>query len=353
MRAWVRMKRGAAYVLCGVMLWFAGACPRASAYGAFQSGGSGVSPSTAAASLPNTQALTLPGFSAELRRLENLIGGGKSPDHFAALQRELPADWQVQTPSRTYSIATAPLRLLLQKESPDDAEAWLHNLRAQAESAEAEAGAKQHDADAAASAELKSILAESRFGAVAPPGWLEVQRQKLYHWIGELFDKIFGGLARHPLGTEILFWMLIAGAVGFVAMLVWRYFARRDGLDKWQAGAAAPVRLRTWQEWLRTAREAAARGDYREAVHSAYWAGIFRLQDTGALPRDRAKTPREYLRALDAPRPASAESREKFKQPLAAITTLFERVWYANRGVREEDFIETLRQLEALGCRLD
>ncbi len=293
--------------------------------------------------------MTLPEFSAELRRLENLVGGGKSPDHFAALQRELPAEWQVQAQGRVFSIATAPLRLLLRKDSNSDAEAWLHNLRAQVDSAAV--NDEQHAGDA--SAELKNILADSRFAAVAPPGWFEVQKQKVYRWIGQLFDKVFSGMARHPLGTEILFWVLIAAAVGFVAMLVWRYFARRDGMNNWQAEAAAPMRLRSWQEWLRGAREAAGRGDYREAVHSAYWSGIFRLQDTGALPRDRAKTPREYLRALDAPRPASAESREQFKQPLAAITTLFERVWYANRGARAEDFTETLRQLEALGCRLD
>jgi hypothetical protein len=352
MRFRVHMKRGAAYLLCGLMLWFAAANSRPLACAATQSAAEpGVASAARAPSLPNTQTFTLDEFSKELHRLENLIGKEKSPNHFAALQRELPPDWQVQTHGRIYSIATAPLRLLLRKDSTDDAEAWLHNLREQVDLAEPAAEERR---DGNAAAELKNILADSRFAAVAPPGWFEVQKQKIYHWIGQLFDKLFGGMARHPLGTEILFWVLIAAGVGFVAMLVYRYFARRDGMDKWEA-TPAPVRLRTWQEWLRAAREAAAHSDYREAVHSAYWAGIFRLQDSGALPRDRAKTPREYLGALDAPRPASAsaESREKFKQPLATITTLFERVWYANRGVREEDFTETLRQLEALGCRLD
>jgi Domain of unknown function (DUF4129) len=352
MRFRVHMKRGAAYWLCGLILWLSATSGRPLACAATQSAAEpDVASAARPASLPNTQTLTLDEFSKELHRLENLIGGGKSPDHFAALQRELPAEWQVQTKDRTYSIATAPLRLLLRKDSTHDAEAWLHNLRAQIDSAEPAAEERR---DGNAAAELKNILADSRFAAVAPPGWFEVQKQKIYRWIGQLFDELFGGMARHPLGTEILFWVLIAAAVGFVAMLVWRYFARRDGVDKWEA-TPAPVRLRSWQEWLRAAREAAARSDYREAVHSAYWAGIFRLQDSGALPRDRAKTPREYLRALDAPRPASAagESREKFKQPLAAITMLFERVWYANRGARPEDYTETMRQLEALGCRLD
>jgi hypothetical protein len=39
-------------------------------------------------------------------------------------------------------------------------------------------------------------------------------------------------------------------------------------------------------------------GDYRMAIHCAYWAGIARLQDWAHLAPDRAKTPREYLRAL-------------------------------------------------------
>src|SRR6202012_1519719 len=129
---------------------------------------------------------------------------------------------------------------------------------------------ERRDGDAAA--ELENILADSRFAAVAPPGWWEVQRQKIYHWIGQLFDRLFSGMGRHPLGAEILFWVLIAGAVGFVAMLVWRYFARRDGSGNWQA-TPAPVRLRSWQEWLGAAREAAGRGDYRQGGHPACLGG--------------------------------------------------------------------------------
>src|SRR6202030_212073 len=111
-----------------------------------------------------------------------------------------------------------------------------------------------------------------------------------------------------------------------------------------------------WQEWIHAAREAAARGDFREAVHSAYWAGISRLEETGVLPRDRTKTPREYLQLIDA-RPLAAEldshAAQDYKKPLAALTSRLERIWYANRLARLEDFDDTLRHLEALGCSLE
>jgi hypothetical protein len=113
------------------------------------------------------------------------------------------------------------------------------------------------------------------------------------------------------------------------------------------------MRSRSWQEWIRAARESAARGDYREAIHSAYWAGITRLQDAGALPLDRAKTPREYLRALSAPRAPEQESTEKYKEPLRKLTTNLELAWYANRKADSAEFSETLQHVEALGCRLD
>ena len=176
----VGMKRCAASVSFGLMVWLASAGGCAAARAATQTAEPGAALATPVASLPDAKALSLEEFSKELQRLENLIGGGKSPDHFAALQRQLPADWQVQAQGRTYSIAAAPLVLLLRKDSSDDAEAWLHNLRAQVDSAEADSEERRDDANRDAPAVLKNILADSRFGKVAPPGWLEVQRQKIY-----------------------------------------------------------------------------------------------------------------------------------------------------------------------------
>ncbi len=57
---------------------------------------------------------------------------------------------------------------------------------------------------------------------------------------------------------------------------------------------------RDWQLWMADAREAAAHGLWREAIHFLYWAVISRLESKRLWPADRARTPREYL-ALVAP----------------------------------------------------
>jgi hypothetical protein len=109
---------------------------------------------------------------------------------------------------------------------------------------------------------------------------------------------------------------------------------------------------RSWQEWIRAAREAAAHGDFREAVHSVYWAGIVNLEDSGVIEPDRTRTPREYLRAVaessgDAPAPSA-----KLRAPLAALTSRLERVWYGLRPAGAEDFQECMERVQELGCRL-
>jgi hypothetical protein len=137
-----------------------------------------------------------------------------------------------------------------------------------------------------------------------------------------------------------------------VAIWLVRFLQSRDRFDT-LASSGSVIAPRTWQEWIRMAREAANRGDYREGVHSAYWAGIVRLEDSGVLPRDRTRTPREYLRLVTEPSSGELLSRPMHREPLAALTSRLERIWYANRGAGPEDFHDSLRQLEALGCPLE
>ncbi|MGA2346756.1 MAG: DUF4129 domain-containing protein, partial [Candidatus Sulfotelmatobacter sp.] len=103
-----------------------------------------------------------------------------------------------------------------------------------------------------------------------------------------------------------------------------------------------PVSAKEWAIWLSEARGAAAKGEWRDAIHLAYWAGISFLERQGTWKPDRARTPREYLRLLSS----SSEHRET----LTALTRIFELAWYANRGASERTFSQTLEELEKLGC---
>jgi Domain of unknown function (DUF4129) len=290
-------------------------------------------------------------FAAELQRLDAELQKKSSPTSIKDFRNGLPPSWNVSTPERDYSISTKPLRDQLTGNSAANAGSWIEHLQMEVESAQRAEGQPL----AAAQTQLNKILAGRGFEGVRPPTYLELLREGASAWLQRMLLKLFSGLSRHPIGAKVLFWVVLIAGVGFVALWIFRYISGRDSMNFFQPGSTT-VTARTWQEWIRAAREAAARGDFREAVHSAYWAGISRLEETGALPRDRTKTPREYLRLVDTQaRGAEVEGHaaEDYRKPLAALTSRLERIWYANRMARLEDFDDTLRQLEALGCSLE
>ena len=287
-------------------------------------------------------------FAAELHRLSGVLDEKPSVNEMAALRDSLPRRWIVSTPEHTYAISSQPLRNQLTALSSDKAQVWVDRLATELELSAASPGQTSREAQA----ELQRILARPEFAAVRPPSAWELFRQRMGAWLARMLLRLFGGIGRHPIGGAILFWFIIVAGVGAIALWMFRFFASRDRLDSLPPSQSVHA-SRTWQEWIRAAREAAHRGDFREAVHSAYWAGIVRLEDVGVVPRDRTKTPREYLRLVTDPLPGELPSHPSHREPLAALTSRFERTWYANRGAGPEDFRESLRQLEALGCQLE
>ena len=288
-------------------------------------------------------------FVVEIRGMESSLKRKTSPEEIKAFRDSLPANWTVATPEKTYTISSQPLRDQLTPESRDKALAWLDRLAEEINKSSAVPAEKL----TGARGELDRILAQSEFAAVRPPTGWDLFRQRLTAWLERMLGKLFVRMGRHPIAGELLFWVIVIGGVVSIALWLFRFLVSRDRLDSLQE-AAIIFSTRTWQEWIRAAREAAGRGDFREAVHSAYWAGIVRLEDTGVVAKDRSKTPREYLRSVTDPKPGELASGPPIqREPLAALTSRFERVWYANRGASREDFQESLRQLEALGCHLE
>jgi len=286
-------------------------------------------------------------FTAELRRIVDVLKKKPSKDEMARLRDSLPKRWMVSTPQGSFSISSEPLRNQLTSLSNEKAQAWVNHL-----AQEVEFSAQSVPGSLNAREGLDRILARSEFGAVRPPSAWDLFRQRLAAWFERMLLRLLGGASRHPLGGQILFWLLIVAAVGLVAMWVFRFFASRDRVNV-LAPSADVIAVRTWQEWIREAREAASRGDFREAVHSAYWAGISRLENLGVVPKDRTKTPREYLQLVDAPADGQLAPAPVHREPLTALTRGLERIWYANRSAGLEDFRESLRHLEAMGCPLE
>jgi Domain of unknown function (DUF4129) len=287
-------------------------------------------------------------FVAELERVSNLLANKPSEKELAVLRDSLPKQWTVQTTEGTYSISTEFLDKELAAGAAGIAKEWADRRLGEVRNYSTRGPAW----NGASRAELDKILAGSEFVGVRPPGPWELWRERVAAWIGRLLDKMFGGIERYPIGGQILFWTIIAACIGFIGLWLIRFLEGFDRMDTLPAGKIV-FATKTWQEWVRMAREAAAQGNFREAVHSAYWAGITRLEDSGALPKDRSKTPREYLRLIANPATHELAQRPNYREPLTELTKRLERTWYANRGAGPDDFKETLRQLEVMGCPLE
>jgi len=298
--------------------------------------------------LPTSPSLTVSALSDELGRISASLRENAAPEKMAGLARTLPGQWTVSTNERSYTISTRYLRDQLSSGSEENANAWVSNLRSQLASYSSTAS----DNAGNARAELNQILGGPEFAAVRPPSAWDLFRQRVSAWFTRLLARLFRTMERYPIGGQILFWFLIVGCVGVIAMWVFRFMISRDRLESLPSGRIARP-SRTWQEWIRIAREAAGRADFRDAIHSAYWAGITRLEDEGSLPKDHSKTPREYLGVLTEPAASDPTPRPNYRQPLSILTLQLERIWYGNRRAGADDFRDSLRQLEALGCTLE
>jgi hypothetical protein len=281
-------------------------------------------------------------LAAELRRIEIAVSNGGDAEVLAAL----PAAWNVTTPERQYSISTEPLRVLL---TPDPSQrslslelagSWLDQL---AQNLEAySAGAANSPSDARA--KLDRILARSEFAGIRPPNAWERFQASVLAWIRKILDKIFAIAGAYPIGSEILFWLAMAAAVGFVGVSLLRLWTRDANLEL-SAVPGGPLPERSSEQWLKAARAAADSGDLRLAIRCAYWAGILHLQSAALVSKDFTLTPREQLRGADP--------NAVYFGPLSALTTALEQFWYARRNAAPDDFRASLQQVEKLGCRLD
>ncbi len=274
-------------------------------------------------------------LAAQLRQMKS--GLDKNPP---TLPAAVPDHWRVVTSDGHYSIASQPLQAQLDEDHIPAARQWLDRMARELEAY----SATPEESPAAARASLTKILARREFSHVHPPSAWDLFRERVAAWIASLLQRILGAAGQHIGAGQVLFWILIVAAIGLIAMWLVRLWRRTDPL------LALPRVLpslasRDSVAWLGEARQAAARSQWREAIHAVYWAGIARLQENRALSEDRTRTPREYLRLIPTGQPA--------RSPLGALTVSLERFWYAKQAAGMADFDESLKHLEALGCRLD
>ncbi len=178
---------------------------------------------------------------------------------------------------------------------------------------------------------MQQVLASPEFRNLQPTVRDSVL-EKFGDWLNRLFESAANLKARSAwVGRALVWGFILAVCLALVWSLLrlerrWRIQITPD-LDRPAPGAAS---ARDWQLWLEDARNAAASGLWREAIHFLYWAAISRLESRRLWPADRARTPREYL--------ALVASEDPRKPGLSQLTSTFERFWYGGREAGEVDY---------------
>ena len=293
---------------------------------------------------PASQPLTLKAYAAGLDRWLVAVNHLKDhPEKAARLCQQLPPAWVVLADGQRFEVSTEWLRSGLETFEKDRRDAKLAPLRARLEAMRQDAQALAVPPPSAwqpAHEKLREILARREFRGVHSPTWIDLLNVRLNRWLAHLLNRFSFGLGSHPGATRVVLWVFMLIAAG--SLLVWmvrRLLQRpRDALRL--EIREAPEIAATWQQMLQEARAAAGRGDSRDAIRRAYWAGIMRLEDLGLWTADGARTHREYLRLLSPGQPQL--------EPLAALTRQFERAWYAGLPASAEDFQTVLSQVEKL-----
>lgn len=280
-------------------------------------------------------------LASELRNLQGSINQRNAREIRAAL----PSAWNVHTPEGNYSLSTERLRAAL-NQSPSSGKAWLNQM-----AGELEEYSEPARTTAGARTDLERILARPEFAGNGPPSAWDRFRERIAAWIEHWFRYLSNLARKDPLGFRVIFWLVIVAAVGLTAFWIFRLW-RRDNYELHLSGSPVSASPRSWKRWLQAAAAASNQGDFRQAIQCAYWAGVSRLQESGALPCDLAHTPREYIRLL-----ATAEkdllASSAVVSPMRTLTSSLERFWYGRGAATDADFSACLACLEALGCRAD
>ena len=297
---------------------------------------------------PSQQPLSLQEYISELDRCSIVLtNSGNDPAALHTLRISIPPQWTVKAGDQSYDVATDWLTdgIAEVESKPASNAAALQQtqqkLAAYREAAQAIETPVPSQTIEHSRATLNGILAAKEFQAIRGPTWLDVLKARIYAWIERLLEKLFGGIGHQRAIGNAIAWTVIALTALLLALWAVRASFRagaRSQMDLSGASAAG----QDWHYWLREAMGAAARGDYRSAIHAAYWAAVARLEETKSLPEDRSRTPRESLRLM---RRDSAEY-----APLSQLTRRFELVWYGYRSANATDWSDAMQQLETLGC---
>jgi hypothetical protein len=264
------------------------------------------------------------------------------PQRATAVLAGLPRAWRVTAGDVTADISTDWVRRDLHawQQQPTAAArtALIERLRFWRDEA-ASAAAPTRDA-AAARVAMARVFEDPAFRSVHGPTWSDRLQQRLLRFLQRVLASAVGSSMLPAITTTFVYALIALGAIA-IAIRLHRSLRRHAERDMTRE-MAVPIESKSWSRWLAEASDAAARGDWRQAVRFTYWAGIAHLESQGAWRPDRSRTPREYLRLVPASSPHAA--------PLGTMTRLLERVWYGTERADASRYDQALVHLKDLGC---
>ncbi len=324
---------------------------------------------SASAGAPVPEMMDLAGYRQTLDQVRSAVEGLSSHAQDAGpLRRSMPKAWKVESRGQRFAVSTEWLDAsLIRLESAPAARAEvkkeilarLDRLRADAAAFDS---APKPDPGAARAA-MEDVLRQRGYASVRQPSWLELALQRLWRIFGRVLGRLFGRVGTHVNVQRMIVWSLIVA--GFVVLVVILRRVLLGALRRTDLNLPpAPKPAKTWRQWAQEALAAAARGNYRAAVHACYWAAVARLGDLGVWNIDPSRTPREYLRMLDRLganvalpgrdrplQPGQAFPPSGVRAAVGTLTGTFERVWYAGQDASANDYRSSVDRLEELGCR--
>jgi hypothetical protein len=290
-----------------------------------------------------TPTLTMSEYVAQLDALASAIDqrDGGRPLNASVPGAQLPSAWRIENSNRVFEIPLASLRLEIRDWAANHDPSVRQRLQDHVRTLRSEAAAfQQPPADRTEQrAHLADILSTPDFDGIHGPTWVDRLRQRLL----QLATRWLGGAL--PLSIIPTIGRVVVFALIAVAILAAGYWARRLFKRTRPVETSVPIAAGSsngWAQCLVAAQDAAARGDWRDAVHFTYWCAVAFLEDRGAWRPDPARTPREYLRLL----PSSAEH----AATLAALTQRFEPIWYGTASADARSYAESLADLKSIGC---
>jgi hypothetical protein len=279
-------------------------------------------------------------------QLDRCVEAVKTPSEIREFRQSLPSAWHVHAGTTRFEVPTEPIAAELRglEARPQDAAQIARNLNlrleAMSKAAAAMEVAEERENPEAARAHLDKILARREFQGAKGPSALDLYLSRISRWIGMRLVKLLMRLHISSRTGNALAWGVMLLAFMALCYMVWRWLSGKPRTaESLPAEKTAPSDAR---QWVEEALAAAERGEFREAIHCAYWAAVAKLEDLKILARDRARTPRESLRLL--------EHHPDELRSLRDMTAHFELIWYGYRPASANDWSRAKEQMEKMGC---